>query len=140
MAALSEGTTREYAYTKGTNYGLAANAQVWKGGALKVDTNGHASALTTGASNRFGGFARDDAKTTGAGDVSVEVIRSGVVTLDVDGFSNASSIDKPVYAGTDNDFYNVATGNRVKVGVVIQWLSGSTVKVEFDAFAKQLAA
>ena len=140
MAALSEGAARKWARTELASYEVTANAQIWKGGAVKVAATGEATALTAGVGHRFGGFAIEDVKggaTDGA--VRVNVYRAGVVELNVDS-ADAGDLNKPVYARTDNDFYKTSASNAVKVGVIVEWVSGTTCKVQFDANAKALAA
>ena len=140
MAALTQGAAREWARTELTNYGLGANAQVWRGGAVRIESTGFVVALTSGANYVFGGFAWDDAKGAAvAGQESVDVIRAGVVTLNVTG-ATAATVNKNVYATSDNDFTTSSGSNAVKIGVAIEHVSGTTLKVQFDAFAKQLAA
>lgn len=140
MPALTAGQARDWGIVALSNYGVAANATIWKGAALEF-ASGHATPLVAGAGKVFAGFARTDAKGgSTAGDTSVDVIRKGVIKLEVAGASSAASINTPVYATTSGDFTTSSGGNAVRWGVIIEWLGGTTVKVEFDAFAKQLAA
>lgn len=145
MANLTQGASPAMQVTGRSSYDLPANQQVWRGGALEIPANSLAVPLSAGANKNFGGFAADDAKGgTSDRDVEVEVNTSGVIEANVTG-ATAASVNDPVYLSTDNpaDLTMAAAGNAVRVGVVIQHVSGAAnarVKVRFDAFAKQLSA
>lgn len=145
MAALTQGASLKMQVNEKSSYDLPANQQVWRGAALEIPANSLAVPLTSGANKNFGGFALDDQKGGASDrDQEVEVATKGILTTAVTG-ATPSSVNELVYASTDNtdDFDTSSASNRVKVGVIIQHVSGATnatVKIRFDAFAKQLAA
>ena len=143
MAALTQGAQRKMQPELLGNYGLAANATVWRGGALKRTAGGFAEPLTATSGVIFGGFAQDDVKGGAtAGDDNVNAVLAGIWETPVTG-ANRGTIGANIFMTNDNDVTTSSTGNAVKIGVAIEWVSGTSnavMKVRFDATVKQLAA
>ena len=140
MAALTSGAQRTWANRGRTSYGVAASAQIWKGGAVGINAAGFASAYAPGANVKFGGFALEDALgTSTAGAVNVEVASEGLIVLNVSGIGRGD-LGGRVYMTNDNDAQKAKPTNGTSIGTVDQYNQDTEVVVYYRAFGAQIAA
>lgn len=105
---------------------------IYKGAALTI-SDGVVRPLTSGAGKKFIGFA-NWGKTTTAGMTheEIQVYFKGMALLPVSGATLANICD-PVYATDDDTFTMSADGEAVKIGRLLNGISGQW-NVEFNAF------
>lgn len=137
--ALTESKPRAWAADGLASYKVAANEQIYGGGAVGVQADGYAKAYAAEANVVFGGFAVEDAKggaTDGLADVQVRT--SGYIELDVVG-ADISHLGDVVRAKDDDTFQLAALANSAPIGLIAQHIAGSKCLVKFEAFAEEFA-
>lgn len=132
MANLTAPYDIQRAKAEVASYKVAANAVIYAGAFVEIDSNGYATKHIQGAAKKVVGVALESVDNTGGanGDKTIEVLRQGVITRDLaagHGFTQAS-IGADVYAEDDNTVTGTATG-RTKVGRLIEFAS-STIRME----------
>ena len=127
--ALSANTARVYESGIYNDLPVKASEVIYEGSAVGM-TAGYARALAAG--DIFGGFAQ--AKVTGgssSGDVRVNVIRSGLISLAVTSVA-VTDIGKAVYASDDGTF-TLTQGSNTRIGTVDRFVSSGVAIVAFEA-------
>lgn len=114
-------------------------ADIIYAGAAVGDNAGYARPLVAG--DQFHGFCilRADNSDGAAGDINVQVRKSGCVVLNVTGVDGTDDIGKTVYASDDNTFTISTEAGNSKIGVIRRHESGTRCVVEFHAQAAQVA-
>lgn len=137
MAALSEGKARRI--TTDIPYGLPlpATTRIYMGAAVSITSAGYARGLNV-ADSMFAGFAIEtadnnrDGANNAAGDVVAKLAATGEVEIPVTGVTGLTDVGDDVYA-TDEDTFQLASTNATKIGKITRWVSGTTVRVRFEA-------
>lgn len=96
-----------------------------------VKASGHARPLTS--VDQFGGFAHRQADNSlgAAADISVSVVRQGIVTLPVSG-AVITDVGCHVWA-TDDDTFQLHGAGGVYIGKIVRFVSSGIVDVQFSA-------
>jgi len=126
MADLTKNTPREYKMVgveKIVNLPLAASIIIYEGGYVCTNSSGDALNGDNGQT-KFIGIAK--AKATTADDVNIDVILEGVFKLEVTGVDDDNDIGASVYLAGDDNAYTLSSTSNIKVGIVQEWISGTT--------------
>lgn len=138
MTTLSANAPRSYQLGSEGLVPMVATDIIYEGAAV-----GTASGLARplAAADPFAGFAMEKADNAAgsAGDKSVRIRTRGRVSLEVTGVTGVGNLGAKVYASDDDTFTLTATDNSL-IGVVSEFVSGTTVIVEFDAASVKLNA
>lgn len=131
MTTLAANSPRILSIGEHNHLPLIAADIIYEGAAVGDNAAGYVRPLSGG--DPFCGFAHEKADNSAgsAGDINIEVIRSGTVVLSVSG---AVITDKgqPVYATDDDTFTFLKTGASF-IGIVKRFVSSGKVEVTFDA-------
>ncbi|GJM45004.1 MAG: hypothetical protein DHS20C21_18460 [Gemmatimonadota bacterium] len=138
--SLTKGVARTYGAGVGEymiKAPVRASVHVFEGSAVSSPADGFARPLTAAAGESFRGFAEEgfDNTAVGAanGDGDSLLRKEGTVILDVVGVTGVGDIGADVYASDDDTFTLSAGTNNVKIGKVVHFDSGTTVRVRFEA-------
>lgn len=110
---------------------VIASDIIYEGAAVgKVDASGHCRPLVGG--DKFVGFAarKADNSAGAAGDINVELFRSGRIELSVSG-AVITDVGQPVFA-TDDDTFVFSPVGASFIGYVDRFVSSGVVIVDFD--------
>lgn len=134
MTTLAKDKPRQFAVPRATTnrHAMIATEIIYEGAA--VGDNGSGLARPLVAQDPFVGFAtrRADNSAGAASALKVEIVERGRVLLSVTGVASADDQGATVYASDDDTFTLTSSGNTA-IGKVVQWVSGTTCWVEFEA-------
>ncbi len=131
MTTLAANKLRTFEQANINHLKVIASDIVYEGAAVgKVDASGHMRPLVGG--DKFEGFAlrKSDNSAGAAGDINVELIRSGRVQLSVSG-AVITDVGMPVFATDDDTFVFSPVGGSF-IGYVDRFVSSGVVIVDFD--------
>ncbi len=131
MTTLAANSPRVFEQANINHLKAIASDIIYEGAAVgKVDASGHMRPLVAG--DRFQGFAQRKADNSAgaAGDINVELIRSGRVQLSVSG-AVITDVGMPVFA-TDDDTFVFSPVAASFIGYVDRFVSSGVVIVDFD--------
>ena len=113
--------------------------KIFRGAAIGDNGSGLARPLQAG--DPFEGFALVDTDNSNgsAGSIRVHHKRKGRVELPITGVSAQTDHGTAVFAVDDDTFTLSSTSNSL-IGVIVEYVSGTTAVVYFDADATKLAA
>lgn len=124
MATLAKATPRTFTNTQYEDYAVVASDKIYEGSLIGL-ASGYARPLQAG--DTFVGVAVETVDNTSgsAGDVKVRVATTIPFAMPVTGVSDVTSISLPVYA-SDDDTLTLTEGSNSLVGIISNYLSGST--------------
>lgn len=136
MSTLAEDKQRTFEVGDINSLPVVAADIIYAGSAVG-DNAGYARPLVAG--DQFHGFCilRADNSGGAAGDINVQVRKSGTIVLPVTGVDGTDDIGKTVYASDDNTF-TLTEASNTRIGRVIRHESGTRCVVEFHAQAAQV--
>lgn len=135
MATLAKNKLRNFGLGDLAEHPAVAADIIYLGAAVGINA-GNARPLVAG--DEFAGFAdkKADNSLGAAGDIKVRVRERGLIELAVTG-AGATSIGDTVYATDDDTFTLTKAANAIKIGRVMQHVTGTTVMVDFKATGLQ---
>ena len=130
MTALTENYARNLKSHKMPNYGVKAEAVIFRGALTMVDAAGYLVPCTQLAGAVFAGVSKDVADATGMADGEVRCDVEAVDAFEVDiAAAVQADIGKKVYALDDNTVELTQTTNSVEVGRIVEVISSTKVMV-----------
>lgn len=118
------------------SYKQPATSQIWKGGAVSVRVaDGYAYPARNGtATDIFVGVAYESSLSGSvAGATRCRVQTTGIYTFAGSGFAQ-TDVGAAVYASDDQTVTKTST-NAQQVGVIVEFISATLVRVKIDGFA-----
>ena len=115
-------------------YPVKANARIWKGALVCVDSTGYLVPASDTANLRFVGVAFESVDNTGGanGAKRCRVVKRGTFVYNRTGAAyTQADIGAIVRAATDNEVAKTSTNNIV-VGTVVELLDGNRVRIRID--------
>ncbi len=114
-------------------YPVKANAKIWKGALVCVDSTGHLIPAADASGLRFVGVAFESVDNTGGGngDKRCRVIKRGSFVYNRVGSYTQADIGATVRAASDNEVAKIST-NNILVGTVVELLDGNRVRIRID--------
>ncbi len=114
-------------------YPVKANAKIWKGALVCVDSTGYLVPAADAAGLRFVGVAFESVDNTGGGngDKRCRVVKRGSFVYNRIGSYTQADIGATVRAASDNEVAKTSTHNIV-VGTVVELLDGNRVRIRID--------
>jgi len=115
------------------SYAVKANAKIWKGALVCVDSTGYLVPASDTANLRFVGVAFESVDNTGGanGAQRCRVIKRGSFVYNRSGTYTQADIGVVVRAVSDNEVAKTSTNNIV-VGTVVELLDGGRVRIRID--------
>lgn len=128
---------REAGYKEGllVSYKVAASTKIPKGALVVINSSGYATNLTDAAGVVFAGVAYEtvDNSSGSNGDLEIRVQTSGTFEFVDSGGAQADVGD--IFFGSDNQTVtNAATNYLVAVGVAVESVSATRVRIRIDGF------
>lgn len=114
-------------------YPVKANARIWKGALVCVDSTGYLVPASDTANLRFVGVAFESVDNTGGanGAKRCRVVKRGTFIYNRIGSFTQADIGTTARAVTDNEVAKTSTNNIV-VGTVVELLDGNRVRIRID--------
>ena len=114
-------------------YPVKANARIWKGALVCVDSTGYLVPASDTANLRFVGVAFESVDNTGGanGAKRCRVVKRGTFIYNRIGSFAQADIGATARAVTDNEVAKTSTNNIV-VGTVVELLDGNRVRIRID--------
>lgn len=114
-------------------YPVKANARIWKGALVCVDSTGYLVPASDTANLRFVGVAFESVDNTGGanGAKRCRVVKRGTFIYNRIGSFTQADIGVTARAVTDNEVAKTSTNNIV-VGTVVELLDGNRVRIRID--------
>jgi hypothetical protein len=114
-------------------YPVKANARIWKGALVCVDSTGYLVPASDTANLRFVGVAFESVDNTGgaSGAKRCRVVKRGTFVYNRIGSFTQADIGTTARAVTDNEVAKTSTNNIV-VGTVVELLDGNRVRIRID--------
>jgi len=115
-------------------YPVKANARIWKGALVCVDSTGYLVPASDTANLRFVGVAFESVDNTGGanGAKRCRVVKRGTFVYNRTGAAyTQADIGTTARAVTDNEVAKTSTNNIV-VGTVVELLDGNRVRIRID--------
>lgn len=114
-------------------YPVKANAKIWKGALVCIDSTGYLIPASDTANLRFVGVAFESVDNTGGanGDKRCRVVKRGTFVYNRSGSLTQADIGTTVRAATDNEVAKTSA-NNILVGTVIELLDGNRVRIRID--------
>ena len=114
-------------------YPVKANARIWKGALVCVDSTGYLVPASDTANLRFVGVAFESVDNTGgaSGAKRCRVVKRGTFIYNRIGIFTQADIGTTARAVTDNEVAKTSTHNIV-VGTVVELLDGNRVRIRID--------
>jgi hypothetical protein len=114
-------------------YPVKANARIWKGALVCVDSTGYLVPASDTANLRFVGVAFESVDNTGgaSGAKRCRVVKRGTFVYNRIGSFTQADIGTTVRANSDNEVAKTSTNNIV-VGTVVELLDGNRVRIRID--------
>ena len=114
-------------------YPVKANARIWKGALVCVDSTGYLVPASDTANLRFVGVAFESVDNTGGanGAKRCRVVKRGTFIYNRIGSFTQADIGATARAVTDNEVAKTSTNNIV-VGTVVELLDGNRVRIRID--------
>jgi hypothetical protein len=114
-------------------YPVKANARIWKGALVCVDSTGYLVPASDAANLRFVGVAFESVDNTGGanGAKRCRVVKRGTFVYNRIGSFTQADIGTTARAITDNEVAKTSTNNIV-VGTVVELLDGNRVRIRID--------
>ena len=114
-------------------YPVKANARIWKGALVCVDSTGYLVPASDTANLRFVGVAFESVDNTGGanGAKRCRVVKRGTFIYNRIGSFTQADIGATVRTVTDNEVAKTSTNNIV-VGTVVELLDGNRVRIRID--------
>jgi hypothetical protein len=114
-------------------YPVKANARIWKGALVCVDSTGYLVPASDTANLRFVGVAFESVDNTGgaSGAKRCRVVKRGTFVYNRIGSFTQADIGTTARAITDNEVAKTSTNNIV-VGTVVELLDGNRVRIRID--------
>ncbi|MCX7924665.1 MAG: DUF2190 family protein [Fimbriimonadales bacterium] len=114
-------------------YPVKANAKIWKGALVCVDSSGYLIPANDAAGLRFVGVAFESVDNTGSGngDKRCRVVKRGSFVYNRSGSYTQADVGATVRAISDNEVAKTSTHN-VLVGTVVELLDGNRVRIRID--------
>lgn len=114
-------------------YPVKANARIWKGALVCVDSTGYLVPASDTANLRFVGVAFESVDNTGGanGAKRCRVVKRGTFIYNRIGSFAQADIGTTARAVTDNEVAKTSTNNIV-VGTVVELLDGNRVRIRID--------
>jgi len=114
-------------------YPVKANARIWKGALVCVDSTGYLVPASDTANLRFVGVAFESVDNTGGanGAKRCRVVKRGTFVYNRIGSFTQADIGTTARAVTDNEVAKTSTNNIV-VGTVVELLDGNRVRIRID--------
>ncbi|MHA1170063.1 MAG: hypothetical protein ACTSRU_19715 [Candidatus Hodarchaeales archaeon] len=136
MTALTGDIERKEKEGKLLAYPVVAADTIYQGALVKINASGYLAPCAAEASVPFAGVAYERVSNeSGAnGDKLCRVESKGAHVLVGSGFSQAD-LGKEVYASDDNTISTVQGANEQAVGVIVEFISATSVRVKIDNHA-----
>lgn len=133
MVALTANIDREEKEGKLLAYPVVASDIVYQGALVKIDAAGYLAPASAEATAMFAGVAYEkvDNADGAAGDKVCRVENKGAFLMVGAGF-NQASVGKKVYTSDDNTVSLVQGANEQFVGVVVEFISATSIRVSID--------
>jgi hypothetical protein len=114
-------------------YPVKANARIWKGALVCVDSTGYLVPASDTVNLRFVGVAFESVDNTGgaSGAKRCRVVKRGTFAYNRIGNFTQADIGTTARAVTDNEVAKTSTNNIV-VGTVVELLDGNRVRIRID--------
>ncbi|BCW95745.1 MAG: hypothetical protein WHS44_09000 [Fimbriimonadales bacterium] len=114
-------------------YPVKANAKIWKGALVCVDSTGYLIPASDTANLRFVGVAFESVDNTGGanGAKRCRVVKRGAFVYNRAGSYTQADIGTTVRAISDNEVAKTST-NNILVGTVVELLDGNRVRIRID--------
>jgi hypothetical protein len=114
-------------------YPVKANARIWKGALVCIDSTGYLVPASDTANLRFVGVAFESVDNTGGanGAKRCRVVKRGTFIYNRIGSFTQADIGTTARAITDNEVAKTSTNNIV-VGTVVELLDGNRVRIRID--------
>ena len=114
-------------------YPVKANARIWKGALVCVDSTGYLVPASDTANLRFVGVAFESVDNTGGanGAKRCRVVKRGTFIYNRIGSFAQADIGATARAVTDNEVAKTSTNNIV-VGTVVELLDSNRVRIRID--------
>jgi hypothetical protein len=114
-------------------YPVKANARIWKGALVCIDSTGYLVPASDTANLRFVGVAFESVDNTGGanGAKRCRVVKRGTFIYNRIGSFTQADIGTTARAVTDNEVAKTSTNNIV-VGTVVELLDGNRVRIRID--------
>lgn len=114
-------------------YPVKANARIWKGALVCVDSTGYLVPASDTANLRFVGVAFESVDNTGGanGAKRCRVVKRGTFIYNRIGSFTQADIGTTARAVTDNEVAKTSTNNII-VGTVVELLDGNRVRIRID--------
>lgn len=134
MAALSDSLTNRVESERIVRREVGADDIVYRGSLLEWSSG---DVLPLSGAGDFAGIAAEEVDNTGgsAGAKKVDVRVYSLEERSVTGLSAETKFGQRVFATTDGDLTLTPVAASTWVGRVVQWISGTTGLIEFDAVA-----
>ena len=122
---------------------VAASTRIYEGTFVFINATGYGDDDTATGVNEFGGIAIKDTDNSGgsAGDLNVEVWRTGVFELVGAGTFTQADVSRTVYASDNFTITLTGGGSAVPIGTVARYVSATVlgVDIEVSGAGSQLA-
>lgn len=114
-------------------YPVKANAKIWKGALVCVDSTGYLVPAADAAGLRFVGVAFESVDNTGGGngDKRCRVVKRGSFVYNRVGSYTQADVGATVRVASDNEVAKTST-NNILVGTVVELLDGNRVRIRID--------
>ncbi len=114
-------------------YPVKANAKIWKGALVCVDSTGFLVPASDTANLRFVGVAYESVDNTGGvnGAVRCRVVKRGSFVYNRSGTYSQADVGVAVRAVSDNEVAKTSTHNVI-VGTVLELVEGNRVRIRID--------
>ncbi|MCS6918818.1 MAG: DUF2190 family protein [Fimbriimonadales bacterium] len=114
-------------------YPVKANAKIWKGALVCVDSTGYLVPASDSAGLRFVGVAFESVDNTGGGngEKRCRVVKRGTFIYNRVGSYTQADVGATVRATTDNEVAKTSA-NNILVGTVVELLDGNRVRIRID--------
>ncbi|MEN3001503.1 MAG: hypothetical protein ABDI19_06630 [Armatimonadota bacterium] len=114
-------------------YPVKGGVRIWKGALVCVDSTGYLVPASDTANLRFVGVAFESVDNTGGahGAKKCRVIKRGTFVYNRVGTFSQSDLGVVVRAVSDNEVAKTTT-NNIAVGTVVEFPSGTTVRIRID--------
>lgn len=119
----------------GTRYSMpvAASVTLYEGTLAFINSSGYATSSTGTGANKFGGIvvSEQDNSSGSAGDLTVELLRTGQYLLTGTGFTQAS-VGADAFATDNFTITGAPSASGVRIGKIVAYHSTTQVWVELD--------
>lgn len=116
-------------------YPLKANAKLWKGALVSIDSAGYAVPAADTSGHKFVGVAYETADNTGGADGALKcrIMKRGTFVFNRSGSYSQADVGVVVKAVTDNEVAKTST-NNINVGTVVDLPATGVVRIRIDNY------